>query len=119
VPGIVGFGLYGAINTANGKIAWKIKVTDAAGSGMLVAGDLVFFGETSGNFRSVSAASGDLLWTFDATTINDAGSPTAAPIAYMVNGREFIANAFGGNPNEGSANKSGDAVIVFALPGMQ
>jgi hypothetical protein len=37
----------------------------------------------------------------------------------MVNGCEFIANAFGGNPNEGSANKSGDAVIAFTLPGMQ
>jgi hypothetical protein len=37
----------------------------------------------------------------------------------MVNGSEFIANAFGGNPNEGTTNKSGDAVIAFTLPGMQ
>jgi quinohemoprotein ethanol dehydrogenase len=119
VPGITGFGLYGAINTGTGKIVWKVKVPNSAGSGMLVAGDVVFFGVSDGSFRGVNAASGDLLWSFDATTTTGAGSPTAAPIAYMVNGSEFIANAFGGNPNEGSANKSGDAVIAFTLPGMQ
>jgi quinohemoprotein ethanol dehydrogenase len=116
VPGIQEFGVFGAVNAATGKIAWKIKVPDPAASGMLVAGDVVFFGETQGLFRGVNAFTGQVSWTFDATTVNGAGSPTAAPIAYMVNGREFIANAFGGNPNEGDQNKMGDAVIAFALP---
>lgn len=118
VPGITEFGVYGAVNTTTGKIAWKMNVADPSDSGMLVAGDLVFFGETQGLFHGVNAATGKVLWTFDATKLRGAGSPTAAPIAYMVNGHEFIVNAFGGNPNEGDANISGDAVIAFGLPDM-
>ena len=116
VPGIVEFGVYGAVNAVTGKIAWKMKVDLPADSGMLVAGDLVFFGETQGLFHGLNASTGKVLWTFDATNVRGAGSPTAAPVAYSVNGREFIANAFGGNPNEGDENKSGDALIAFALP---
>lgn len=117
VPGIKEFGVYGAIDTTTGKIAWKMRVTDPADSGMLVAGDLVFFGETSGKFHAVNAASGQVLWTFNTASVKGAGSPTGGPIAYLANGGEFVANAFGGNPNEGSDSIPGDAVIAFAVPG--
>jgi quinohemoprotein ethanol dehydrogenase len=115
VRGIGEYGLYGAVDTTTGKIAWKITVGNPAGSGMLVAGDLVFFGEPVGLFYAVNAGSGQILWTFDATTIKGAGGANAAPIAYVVNGREFIANAFGGNQNE-DPTIVGDSVVAFALP---
>ncbi len=41
-----------------------------------------------------------MLWTFNAMTIHEAGGATAAPVAYEVNGREYIASGFGGNPGE-------------------
>lgn len=116
VPGIQEFGVYGAVNAQTGKIAWQMKVANPADSGMLVAGDLVFFGETQGVLRAVNAATGKVLWTFAISEVQGAGSPTAAPVAYQVNGREFIANAFGGNPNEGDTNIKGDALIAFSLP---
>ena len=115
VRGIGEYGVYGAIDSTTGKIAWKITVGNPAGSGIMVAGDLVFFGEPIGLFHAVDASSGKILWTFDATMIKGAGGADAAPVAYMVNGREFIANAFGGNPNE-DPTILGDAVIAFALP---
>lgn len=48
----------------------------------------------------------------------------AGPIAYLVDGREFIVNAFGGNVPDGNGlggghtcdNPVGDAYVAFALP---
>ncbi len=80
-----------------------------------MAGDVAFFGESNGLFHGVNAATGQMLWTFDATTVSGAGGATAGPAAYVANGREYIVNYFGGNPGELYA-PLGDAVIAFALP---
>lgn len=115
VPGITPFGSYGAIDTTTGKIAWKIDVPQMPDSGMTVGGDLVFFGESNGLFHAVNAATGKMLWTFNALTIPGAGGATAAPAVYVVDGREYIVNGFGGNPGEDNC-PLGDAIIAFALP---
>jgi glucose dehydrogenase len=114
VPGITPFGAYGAINTATGNIMWEIKTQYPADSGWVVAGDVAFFGESQGLFHAVDAATGNVLWTFNALTIPGAGGATAGPAAYMVNGREYIVNYFGGNPGE-VYSPLGDAVIAFSL----
>ena len=73
VPG-VNHGVYGAINTLTGKVAWTIPIlTTAPDSGMTVAGDLVFFGDSTGLFYAASAATGQILWVFDAWTVPGAG----------------------------------------------
>ena len=110
----VAYGLYGAIDSTTGKIVWKIKVDQPADSGMTVGGDVVYFGDSSGFFYGVNALTGDILWKFNGLSIPGACAPTAAPIVYTVNGREYVANAFGGNPGEGTA--LGDAMVAFALP---
>jgi glucose dehydrogenase len=43
-----------------------------------------------------------------------AGAPTAAPVVYTVNGREYVAMAFGGQPD--SDTPLGDTMVAFALP---
>src|SRR5882672_3370573 len=131
VPGAKPFGLYGATDTRTGKVVWKIQVPQPAKSGVLVAGDLVFFGEGNGKFDAVDAKTGKMLFTFDApANIPNAGGAAAGPIAYLVEGREFIVNAFGGNVPDRSItangnclggghtcdNPVGDAFIAFALP---
>jgi glucose dehydrogenase len=85
---------------------------------MLVAGDLVFFGEGNGKFHGVTAATGKLVFTFDGTTVPHGGGAQAAPVAYVVRGKEFIVNGFGGNvPDKQFApNPIGDAIIAFSLP---
>jgi quinohemoprotein ethanol dehydrogenase len=119
IPGVTDFGIFGATDTTTGKVAWKIEVAQPAKSGLLVAGDLVFFGEGNGKFHAVDASTGRALFAFDPTGIPNVGGAQAAPIAYVVNGREFIVNAFGGNsadrPNF-PPNPGGDAVIAFGLP---
>ncbi|PYX91351.1 MAG: hypothetical protein DMG71_20425 [Acidobacteria bacterium] len=117
--GVTNFGLYGATDTTTGKIVWKIKVDQPGKSGVLIAGDLMFFGEGNGRFHAVDAATGKILFTFDGTTIKDGGGAEGAPVAYVVNGKEFIVNDFGGNfPDRANfpPNPVGDAVVAFTLP---
>jgi len=108
-------GVYGAINTVTGKIAWTIPMlATAPDSGVTVAGDLVFFGDSTGLFYGASAATGEILWVFDAATVPNAGGGNAAAAIYEINGVEYVVYGFGGNPGESFT--LGDAVIAFALP---
>jgi quinohemoprotein ethanol dehydrogenase len=111
----VGHGVYGAINTVTGKVAWTIPIiASLPASGVTVGGDLVFFGDSDGLFYAASAATGEILWVFDALTVPGAGGANAAPAVYEVDGVEYVVNAFGGDPLFSSL--PGDAVIAFALP---
>lgn len=120
VPGSNPFGLFGATDTRTGKVVWKIEVDQPAKSGVVVAGDLVFFGEGNGKFHAANAETGKILFTFDAPArVANAGGAAASPIAYVVKGRQFIVNAFGGNVpdrNNFPPNPVGDAIIAFSLP---
>jgi outer membrane protein assembly factor BamB len=112
---VTNHGVYGAVDTLTGKVAWKYPVVGfAPDSGVTVAGDLVFFGESNGLFHAADAATGKILWTFDSSTVQNAGGANAAPAVYVVGGREYVVYGFGGNPGE--SPKLGDAVIAFALP---
>src|ERR1700733_2226332 len=114
LPG-VDHGVYGAVNTVTGKVAWTIPVTTTAPySGVAVAGDLVFMGDSTGLFYAASAATGEILWVFDASTVPNAGGANGSPAIYEINGVEYIVYGFGGNPDFGIV--LGDAVIAFALP---
>jgi outer membrane protein assembly factor BamB len=113
------FGIFGATDTVTGKVVWKINVPQPAKSGLLVAGDLVFFGEGNGRFHAADASTGAVLWTFMGQGVPKAGGAQGAPVAYVEDGREFIVNAFGGNRadrEEFPPNPVGDAIIAFSLP---
>jgi len=114
-PGTTLHGVYGAVDTLTGKVAWKIPVTGTPpDSGVAVAGDLVFFGDSTGLFHAADARTGKILWTFDSSTVRNAGGANATAAIYVVHGREYVVYGFGGNPGE--SPKLGDAVIAFALP---
>ena len=83
-------------------------------SGVVVAGDLVFFGENNGRFNAVDAKSGDVLWSFK-SDMPGIGGANGAPAVYVVNGLQFVVMAFGGN-NGLQGSTPGDALIAFALP---
>jgi quinohemoprotein ethanol dehydrogenase len=115
IPAAVRNGFYGAVNTVTGKLAWTIPIlTTTPDSGMTVAGDLVFFGDSTGIFYGVSAATGQILWVFDANTVPNAGGANGSAAVYEVGGVEYIVYGFGGNP--GDSFLLGDAVVAFALP---
>ena len=116
-PGVSNYGLFDALDTTTGRIAWQNRAPDRVISGALVAGDLVFYGESSGKFDAVDARSGSQLWSFQSQQAG-VGGANASPTAYVRRGREYIVMAFGGNAHMragGQPGAQGDAVIAFAL----
>ncbi|HEY6346699.1 MAG TPA: PQQ-binding-like beta-propeller repeat protein [Bryobacteraceae bacterium] len=112
-PGTDTYGLFVAMDTTTGKIAWSNKLPQKMYSGIVVAGDLVFFGEGNGQFHAVDAQTGSVLWTFSSNLPN-VGGANGAPAVYVVNGQEYVVMDFGGNADAGFTK--GDALIAFALP---
>jgi quinohemoprotein ethanol dehydrogenase len=115
-------GVYGAISLATGKVAWTVPIlTSVPSSGVAVAGDLVFFADAEGLFYGVNAATGEILWVFDALSVPGGGGGGAAPAIYEYGGVEYVVYFFGGNPfiqtnTADTYTPAGDAVIAFALP---
>jgi outer membrane protein assembly factor BamB len=69
-------------------------------------------GDNTGLFYAASAATGEILWVFDAFTVPGAGGAAASAAVYEINGVEYVVYGFGGS----AYNRSADAVIAFALP---
>ena len=92
-----------AFNIETGKVMWQIDLPGPVQSnyaGVLsTAGGLVFFGESSGGFAAVDAATGKYLWHFETNH-----AMKASPMTYEVNGRQYVAIASGAN------------ILSFALP---
>jgi alcohol dehydrogenase (cytochrome c) len=83
-----------AIDYRTGKAAWRrtlpgATATGGAGGVLATAGDVVFTGDSAGNFVAFDAAKGVPLWH---TRI---GNITAAPITYQLDGRQYILSAVG------------------------
>ena len=110
IPSEEQWGQLVAVNLDSGKIAWKHKTPQPLIGGVLAtAGDVVFNGEANGWYRAYDARTGKVLWSFQCGAgVNSPG------VAYMVNGKQYIAVAAGGN-NQIDA-KRGNSVFVFALP---
>ncbi|TAM89136.1 hypothetical protein EPN42_08055, partial [bacterium] len=108
-PHVPQSGVVAAVDVDTGKIAWKYDTSYPLMGGTMTAGDLVFTGEGNGMFDAFDAKGGTLLWQYQ--TGAGIGAP---PIAYEINGREYIAVASGGNFLMNTP--TGDAVFVFALP---
>ena len=79
------------------------------GGAIVTAGGLVFIGATiDQRMRAFDAETGRVLWQAQLP----AGGK-ATPMTYMVNGRQYVAIAAGG---DGAIFGKGDELVVFALP---
>ncbi|MDB5058202.1 MAG: putative pyrrolo-quinoline quinone [Chloroflexi bacterium] len=85
-------GAMAAISATTGKIMWKVPMSKPmVGGALATAGNVVFSGADDGRLRAFDAKTGKVLWQG-----NFGLSFGAAPIAYQVNGTEYIAIAVGG-----------------------
>jgi alcohol dehydrogenase (cytochrome c) len=93
-------GFLKAIDPTTGQVKWAFEHTSPTWSGVLsTAGGLVFSGDAEGNFIAFDAASGKPVWHFQM-----GGAVYAAPMAFAVDGKEYVAIA------------AGSAVYAFGLP---
>jgi alcohol dehydrogenase (cytochrome c) len=94
------WGALRAIDPASGKMKWEFRHISPTWSGVLsTAGGLVFTGDAEGNFIALDAASGKALWHFQM-----GGAVYASPMAFAVDGQEYVAIA------------AGSSLYVFGLP---
>jgi alcohol dehydrogenase (cytochrome c) len=93
-------GFLKAIDPATGQVKWKFEHTSPTWSGVLsTAGGLVFSGDAEGNFIAFNASLGKPLWHFQM-----GGAVYAAPMAFAVEGKEYVAIA------------AGSAIYAFGQP---
>jgi alcohol dehydrogenase (cytochrome c) len=93
-------GAFRAIDPLNGEVRWEFGLYSAPFGGMLsTAGGLVFAGDMEGYLIALDALTGKDLWHFQT-----GASIYAAPIAYALNGKQYL------------AIPSGGALLTLALP---
>jgi len=103
-------GYFSAVDLTTGKIKWQHKSPQAFIGGVLsTSSGLVFQGESDGHLTAFDSETGEVVWQF-----NTGAGVNAPPIAFRLDGEEFIAVAAGGTSLWGSPK--GDAVFVFGLP---
>ncbi len=113
-----------AWDVENGKKAWGKKLKYPIPGGPVVTdGDLVFFGELTGNFHALNATNGEELWSYKTESGIGAGAMTYASggkqYVAVVDGRPTVIPGFiGGELAEEmtTATPAGGTLYVFALP---
>lgn len=88
------------IDPWTGRVNWEFRHISQSSSGLLsTAGGVLFTGDAQGNFILLDASSGKSLWHFQT-----GGEIHSGPIAYAVDGKEYIGIA------------AGTALYAFGLP---
>jgi len=108
-------GTFSAVDVDTGRFLWyKAMPTPMIGGSMTTASNLVFTGDQHGVLYAFDARNGQIL--LRAHLGLGFGS---APIAYAINGREYIAVAVGGSASTGANHLGpiGATVVVLTLGG--
>jgi alcohol dehydrogenase (cytochrome c) len=110
IPSEEQWGNVTAVDYNSGKIRWQVKTPEPMIGGILAtAGGLVFTGEGNGSFKAYDAATGSVLWNFQA-----GAGVNAPPSSYTVDGKQYVVVAAGGNVQLNY--KRGNSIIAFTLP---
>jgi alcohol dehydrogenase (cytochrome c) len=110
-------GYLAGIDITTGKIAWRRKLAyPSVGGALLFASGVGFSSMLDGRFFAFDTRTGRDLWS---TQLGAA--VTAAPVAYVINGRTYVAIASGNAglqtlPNVPNATGTTATLTVFALP---
>ena len=74
-----------AIDPKTGKVAWEVKNEAPLWGGVLVAGDLVFWGTPEGYLKAADAKTGKVVWQFQTGS-----GVVAPPITWTQDGEQFL-----------------------------
>ena len=115
-PGTDNLGTIHAVSAETGATAWVHEQRAATMPLMATGGGLVFAGDVNGRFKALDQETGEVLWEINL------GSPVVGfPIAYAVDGRQYVAvnTGAGGGTNRRLTPELrpsvGSTLFVFAL----
>jgi alcohol dehydrogenase (cytochrome c) len=117
-PGHDGVGSIHAISVETGETLWTYDQYAGVLSLLSTGSGLLFGGDTNGRFRAFDQRTGAVLWE------TNLGSPVSGyPIAFAVDGREYVAVSTGSSLTAMGANaltpdlhpSAGNTLFVFAL----
>ncbi|MEP7273488.1 MAG: PQQ-binding-like beta-propeller repeat protein, partial [Acidobacteriota bacterium] len=101
-----------AIDAATGKIAWKYESKKPMLSAVTTtSGDVVFAGELTGDFMTLDARDGKVLYRF-----NTGGPMNGGLISYAINNKQYVAAVSGSATGFWPAAPGSSTIIIFALP---
>jgi glucose dehydrogenase len=106
-------GVFAALDPATGRIRWRVPLPRPSNGGALAtAGGIVLVGDDDGYLYAFDDRTGKQLWRYDLK--RRVGS---APIAYEIDGVEYIAIAAGGSlvEAEGTVPDAPARLFVFRL----
>jgi PQQ-dependent dehydrogenase (methanol/ethanol family) len=104
------YGTLSAVDLNTGRVVWQDTVVHPmVGGALATAGGVVFVGTKSREVLGLDARTGTRLFTYTAPA-----GVNAPPISYMIDGRQYVAVASGGNLQINAPR--GDELLVFALP---
>ena len=118
-PGTQNVGTVHAISVETGKTLWKHEQRAGMLSLVATGGGLVFGGDAMGRFMAFDERNGKILWE------TNLGSPVSGyPIAFAVNGKQYVAVSTGGSLVASSVNRltpetkplNEPKMYVFSLP---
>lgn len=113
-------GMLQAISAATGQVIWKVTQPAPFSSLLSTGSGLLFAGDYDRRFRAYDQATGEVVWQTVMT-----GPVTGTPVAYAVDGQQFIAIvAGGGTENEQlltlnpdlRPGSGGHALFIYGLP---
>ena len=112
-PNTTNVGTVYAISAETGKTLWKYEQRAGMLALVATAGGLVFGGDASGRFMAFDERNGDILWE------TNLGAPVSGyPIAFAVNGKQYVAVNTGGSLVANSVNRLTPELKATAAAGM-
>jgi alcohol dehydrogenase (cytochrome c) len=102
-----------AVDSSSGKIRWRYRSPRPIVAAVTTtSGNVVFSGETTGDFIVLDAQSGDVLYRF-----NTGGSMGGGIVTYEIDGKQYV-GVMSGRPSGFWVDKNAGAptVFLFALP---
>lgn len=101
-----------AIDASTGKVNWKYESPRPLLAAVTTtSANLIFTGELLGDFMTLDAKTGEVLYRF-----NTGGRLNGGVITYAVNGKQYVAVASGAANAFWAVPPGSATIIVFALP---
>ena len=101
-----------AIDASTGAIRWKYESQRPMLAAVTTtSADLIFTGELMGDFLTLDAKTGEVLYRF-----NTGGRMNGGVVTYSINGKQYVAVASGAANGFWAVPTGSATIIVFALP---